>query len=158
MAGKWNTIDLSINCTIYLYLVSYLKHILRQLGSTKWERHSFAKKMFCCDKSKDALINDKTPKHSHEPFIISQNNTFQAKSWEHGCPQKMWTRTIDLNTQQPLSLKRGYFGGVSVSLAGKVFPLTPRKIFSWLCEHSSASFVTIIILEKSKAFEVMNHG
>ena len=40
----------------------------------------------------------------------------------------------------------------------KSLPLNPRKIFSWLCEHSSASFVTIIILEKSKAFEVMNHG
>ena len=40
----------------------------------------------------------------------------------------------------------------------RAFPETPRKIFSWFREHSSASFVTIIILEKSKAFQVTNHG
>ena len=35
MAGKWNTVDLSMDCIIYLNLVSYLKYNLRLLGSTK---------------------------------------------------------------------------------------------------------------------------
>ena len=96
--------------------------------------------MFCCDKSK---MHWSMTKHSHEPFIISQNNTFQAKSWEHGCPQKMWTRTTDLNTPTAAISETRILWRCERVVGRKSLPLNPKKnifmvvwtFFGIICHH-----------------------